>query len=313
MSSNLPTEDSSTKTVDKFDHLTYDFPEGKFEHGEDDDDREKPRRAVPDGGGGDNPMPELLYDVTASGPHLALSDSGNPSARSDHYDRLQAGNAIEEVWSDEDAGVYAQEESKSLPGVPSNDVSMDDFLGALGNAWSGYVLEDQWNPSGYPSPDFKEPSEHKVMSVKNTKSLVTTSDRKMSDRPMSTLRRVATNIHEVGELASSFLKEYGKNDLTRRHVMAFLQDHGHYAFLASDVIRCLKLRHKVTIADVLDQFPTRKASMSGSAGISAVRDRVIKLQAEKLLEPEVAYALGRCAADLAHALAGLEKLEGRNG
>lgn len=311
MPSNLPTEDARTKVVDKFDQFTYDFPEGKFEHGEDDDDREKPRRAVPDGGGGDNPMPELLYDVTAS--QSLPSDSGNPAARSDYYDRLQTGRSLDDVWPDEDAGVYAQESPSSLPGAPANDVSMDDFLGALGNAWSGYVIEDLWNPAGHPTPDLREPPEHKVISGKNTKSLVTTSDKNMSDRPMSMLRRVATNIHEVGELASSFLKEYGKKDLTRRHVMAFLQDHGHHAYLASDVIRCLKLRHKVTIADVLDQFPIRKAGMDEKAGISSVRDRIIQLQAEKLLDPEVAYALGRCAADLAHALAGLEKLEGRNG
>lgn len=311
MPSNLPSEDASTKTVDKFDQFTWDFPEGKFEHGEDDDDREKPRKGVPDGGGSLNPMPELLYDVTAS--QSLPSDANNPAARSDYYDRLQTGKSVEDVWPDEDAGVYAQDGSSSLPGVPPNDLSMDDFLGALGNAWSGYVVEDQWNPAGHPTPDLREPPEHKVISGGNTKFLVTGTDKNMSDRPMSMLRRVATNIHEVGELASSFLKEYGKKDLTRRHVMAFLQDHGHHAYLASDVIRCLKLRHQVTIADVLDQFPIRKAALDQRVGVAAARDRIIGLQAENVLYPEVAYALGRCAADLAHALAGLEKLEGRNG
>lgn len=314
MASDLPSGKPSSKTVNDFGLGPYDLPEGKSHH---EDEEEPPPKALPDGGGSENPSPELLYDMTAS--QSLPSDADNPAARLDYYDRLQTGTtSVDDIWADEDAGVYANDGPvESLPGAATNDVSMDDFLGALGNAWSGYVVQDQSNPAGHPSPNFMEQSDYTKRVPgdwrDDAKTLVTTSIKNMSSRPVSMLRKVSTDISLVGDLASKFLKEYGKKDLTRRHVMAFLQDGGHHIYLASDVIRCLKLRHQVTIADVMDQFPIRKAASEGMTDLTEIRNRVIDLQASAITDPDTCFALGRCAANLAHALAALEGIGDQDG
>ena len=281
-------------------------------------------------------------------PTVAISelpdDHDNPSARSDYYDHMTTGmkGALSDIWADEDTGAYAgeKEPGTELPGVVKNETSMDDFLGALGNAWSGYETEDLSGPQGFPTEDFAENIDYDR------------SDNQDGGRIMtSNLNgRRATNLELVGDLTTKFIKEFGKKDLTRRHVISFLQKSGHHYYLASDIIRCLKLRHSVFIKDVMDEFPLAKtASMNiyaegkdecedcgghlDSQGyctdhncpsnkytftptptaqntpIANVRRRIIALECEYTTKPEVSSVLRRCAAILTHVIVDMEKLE----
>jgi len=76
--------------------------------------------------------------------------------------------------------------------------------------------------------------------------------------------RKATNLSLVSELTDGFLKEYGKKDLTKRHVLSYLQSKGHPQFISSDIVRCLKHKHKLYVADVLDKFPVSKKASDES-------------------------------------------------
>lgn len=280
-----------------------------------------------------------------------------PAARSDYFDDTVVGQN-QELWPDEDSGAFAGEHQaeSALPGVSKNEVTMDDFLGALGNAWSGYEVEDVSGPQGFPTTD-------RVENVDFPKSndgtsggrLVASKDENMStpksldsilaafgrgeitigglfdavrgtntpvlagtghtagsliDRVLRTssdtgeTSRKATDLAKVGALAEEFLKEFGKKDLTKRHVLAFLQKKGEPQFLSSDVIRCLKHRHEVYVKDVLDEFPVAKQA---SAGLSSVRDRVISLEIENVRNPEVAKELRRVAAALTMVIVMTEK------
>lgn len=244
------------------------------------------------------------------------SDSDNPAARSDYYDHLQTGQIDNRsppaMWPDDDSGAYAQEQfgDSELPNVNKNETSMDDFLGALGNYWSGYEVEDISGPQGFPTRDFSENVDYDRSDLQDGGKLMAAD---MNNG--NPTRRHATDLALAGELTEKFLKKYGKKNITRRHVMAFLQDLGHPQYLASDVVRCLKHRHKVVIADVLDQFPISKEASSTSfqATAGAIREKMIQLEIAHIRDPKVAAEFRRCAADLAHVMADLHKSEVGNG
>jgi len=262
------------------------------------------------------PADDTKNDVLPTATSKLPTDEDNPAARSDYYDRMQTGQidgrALSDIWPDEDSGAWATEKTgdTELPGVTKNENSMDDFLGALGNFWSGFEVEDVSGPQGFPATDFAE-------NVDYDRSDNQDGGRLMASRlsgMRNDMNRQATDLNLVGDLTSEFLKKNGKKGLTRRHVMAFLQDGGHPQFLASDIIRCLKHRHKVVVADVLDQFPVAKeASVSFKTAASMLRDKLIQLEVDNILIPEVASVFRRSAADLAHVVADLEKSEDRNG
>lgn len=340
MAASLPTESAAGKAVREFGLGPYDSDE-TGPRGEDDEDERSERgsrgQSLPDAGGSSIPSPEQFQSypgttaseqvVTPDGDVMGIdafiramadrilrasaslpgdnedssghghpghghldspvpsvakselpSDKNNPSARSDYYDRMTVGLTGDE-WADEDSGAYACSE---LPGAAENDVDSDNGLGA----WNGKTIQDQSDPPGHPSPDYK----------------IATG---------ASMRKTATNLELVGQLAKDFLKGFGRKDLTRRHVMAFLAAAGQHQYMASDVIRCLKLRHNVHIKDVLDEFPVVKTASAVS--LATVRDLVIEMEVENLRRPEVAYQLRRCAATLSDIIADLEKLEGRNG
>lgn len=310
MPSMTPGENALSKSVDTFGLGTYDSPQVEFDHGEDDEDR--PKSALPQDGGPEDPFgPDRLlsYPLTVSsdvcygcgGPTASCgceacscddakvgesalpSDADNPSSRADYYDRMSIGN---DIWPDEDTGAYA---GSQLPGVVKNEVSMDDFLGALGNAWSGSVLEDVSGPSGFPTPGDQGRTSRTVNGTHMRS------------------ERTATDLKLVGDIASAFIKEYGKKDLTRRHVMAFLQDNGHHQYMASDVIRCLRHRHEVYVADVLDEFPIRKVASEGFSGLAGAHRALIDLEIQNVRNPDVSRVLRKCAADLAGVMSGLER------
>ncbi len=244
-----------------------------------------------------------------------------PAARSDYYDTTTRGSSltpVEDMWAPEASGAYVsnEDEGSKLPGSMDNDASMDDFLGALGNWWSGFVLEDQNIPEGFPSEDLLENSAY-PKSNDGTSGGKVIAHVDTSYAPSDTgedMSRTATNLELVGDLTKEFLKEFGKKDLVRRHVLAFLTGKALPQYLASDIVRCLKHRHKITIPDVMDRFPVAKtASDPGRKILSTTWERFIQLEHEHILEPEVASQFRRCAANLAHVMAGLERLEGSDG
>lgn len=267
------------------------------------------------------------------------SDSGNPPARSDYYDSMTIGESSG-LWPKEDSGAYVNQEVKrtdpdvplpyvdgdgqyvgpdgsieTIPTPETNDVSMDDFLGALGNAWSGFVVEDQAVPYGFPSEEFQEEADFldenpllpEVFELQPFG--YTTSGDAMSTGPS----RLATDLKLVGSLTEDFLKAYGKKNLVRRHVLAFLQERGLPQYLASDVVRCLKHRHRIVIPDVMDVFPLSRTASDGTSRLARAHDALVELSIEHAHEPEVASVLRRCAASVAHALALSDRMEGLDG
>ena len=121
--------------------------------------------------------------------------------------------------------------------------------------------------------------------------------------------RQATNINLVTDLTSQFLKACGKKDLTKRHVLAFLQSLGHPQFLSSDIIRCLKLSHEVYVKDVLDEFPVHRQTTASQTSIASLRDKLIQLEIDNVLDPKVSSVYRRCAANLSRVIVDLERLE----
>lgn len=238
------------------------------------------------------------------------SGTDGPAARADYYDRMVRGKSVEEIWPEEDSGAYVSGDD-SLPSPSTNDVSFDDFLNALGNAWSGFVVEDQSENRGFPSPDFLENTDFQKS---NTDSLggtvLANSDASNAgstqDRHMNT--RQATNLELVGDLTKEFLSVFGKKDLTRRHVLSFIQDRGLPTYLASDVVRCLKHRYKITIPDIMDIFPiSRKASVDEKF-LSDIHRRLVSLEAANIAVPELASVFRLGAARVARVIARLERV-----
>ncbi len=345
MSSALPSESAASSAVDTFGLGTYDSEPDSDSHGKSQNEKFT-KRTLPDGGPKEVQSPDrfLSYPEMSGSVSSSLpSDSKNPSARLDYYDDTIVG---QELWPTEDVGVYAQDvvSESSLPGVSKNEITMDDFMGAL----TGYfVTEDvSGQNQGFPTPQDEYP-EHSVhggslvsFSVEDEsmskiedslKSFgrdeitigeffdsASGSSRKYSGKTAGSMIdgintgtiRTATNLTLVGDLTEKFLKEFGKKGLTKRHVLSFLQSQNHPQYLSSDVIRCLKHRHQVYVKDVLDEFPVVKTA---SNSILATRDKVISLEIENLIRPEVSRVLRRVAASISTAIAVANKLEGRNG
>lgn len=225
------------------------------------------------------------------------NDAGNPVARSDYYDRMKQGQErapdpkSSQVWADEDSGAYAGE---SLPQEGKLEVETKNSLDAIGNAWSGKVIDDQSGATGHPTEDYLENVDFPR------------SDLDGGGKIMASGQRIATNIGIVEELTAALIKRYGKKDLTRRHVMAFLKEAGKSQYFASDVIRCLKLSHKVYVKDVLDEFPVLKTASSLSS-IASTRGKLVDLEILHMSEPETAKELRRCAASLTDVAAIVER------
>lgn len=231
------------------------------------------------------------------------NDAGNPSARSDYFDRMKQGQErapdpkSSQVWADEDSGAYAGE---SLPQEGKLEVETQNGLVGIGNAWSGKVIDDQSGATGHPTEDYLENVDFPR------------DDLDGGGKIMASGQRIATNIGTVEELTAALIKRYGKKGLTRRHVMAFLKEAGRSQYFASDIIRCLKLSHKVYVKDVLDEFPVMKTA-SSLPSIASTRSKLVDLEILHMSEPETAKELRRCAASLSDVVAAVERLGVSNG
>lgn len=384
--SSTPTESAVDSAVQDFGIGTYDAQgEGEHTHGEGANEQFT-RYSLPDGGGNDVQCPDRLLsypdenpsiaseislpgDVDSPTPHqhpnmstidnrtttVAESelpdDHDNPAARSDYYDDTIIGQSVDNIWADEDSGAYASDsDPSSLPGVNKNEVSMDDFLGALGNYWSGYEVEDISGIQGFPATDMLENVDYsksnddsiggRILASKNKSTVMkakilkdfeigkitlgelfdifegtNTETRLATGRTtgemidfLTARSRVATNITLIDELSSEFLREFGRKDLTKRHVLSFLQSKKQPQYLSSDVIRCLKHRHDIHVKDVLDEFPVAK--QASTSVLASVRDRIINLEIENIRVPEVSSVLRRAAAALSVAIVRSEKHSG---
>lgn len=217
-------------------------------------------------------------------------DKNNPPARSDYYDQTKVGET-------------------QLPGVPKNEETMDKVTGG-GNAWSGWELDDLAQVTSFPGTDRSPEEADKYTSVP-------VGSKKHSTAPSRAgvqMRKISTNLELVGTLTSDFIKKAGKSGITRRHVMAFLQENGYHQYLASDIIRCLQHRHNVHVADVLDQFPvsSKVASIDASAAmvkeLSGIGSRMASIVASDV---EATKALQKCEDSIVESIADL--MRGLNG
>ena len=296
--SSLPTEQSKKSKVQDFGWGPFDSEEGS----EDDSYRAEDAghgQSLPDDGGSNISGPENYYS----------------------YGMI---NQSDDMWATE-GGPAA---SSKLPGVSKNEDGDAEIDIPGGNSWSGYRVEDNSrNRDNANSIDCATPihisSTHfsmiraewekkmdeamKIEQEDSRSSAIEALFKKMPDV------RTATNLGLVSGLTREFIKEFGKKDLTRRHVMAFLEKINMPQYLSSDVIRCLKLRHSIYVKDVLDEFPIRLASSRVMSHlqpqVASVRDQLIDLEISNIRIPEVASVLRRCAADMSQVLVDLEKCE----
>jgi len=339
----MPTESAQSKAVKDFGIGTYDGQSDSDLHGEDDEERNS-GKSLPDNGGPLDPFgPDRLLgypqSYTSQGKHASAelpgdperpptrrrmeddtktnpvpsvakselpTDEDNVSARSDYYDDMKLGKSksFDDLWPDEDTGAYA---SESLPNQPSHSALMDDWLGALGNFWSGFTIQDQSVPTGFPTEDFKENADYKKTNEPGHGGYTMASDGIIRRRNM---HQTAVDLDLVGELTSAFIRKCGKTNITRRCITAFLQDEGlgDRQYLASDIIRCLKLRHKITIADVLDQFPVTK--QASDTNLKKTKERILHIACQRNYESDEAIVLRRCASRLSWVIRKLEKVNG---
>jgi len=273
----------------------------------------------------DSKLPAGGVEGRDPGAHAELpSDADNPPARSDYYDRMVTGQQEKTAWSGfeipkEDSGAYVSQEKVSdsaLPTVNKDEESMDDWAQALGNWWSGYEIEDISGRQGFPSTDFAENVDFDKSDQDNGGRVLPLGDgRMLASGGVSMQSKTATDIKLVPAMTTEFLREYGRKDLTKRHVLAYLQKKGRPQYLSSDIIRCLKLNHDIHVKDVLDEFPvTRKASAASQTTIAALRDKFIQIECDNVLDERLSTEMRRCAANMTRAIVDMEKLErGNNG
>lgn len=244
-------------------------------------------------------------DVTDTTSNTSLPSDTDPSARSDYYDSMQSGssiqfNSIEDMWAKEDSGAYVS--SESLPTLPNNDQKTDNYTSPMGNYMSGFVVEDQSVPEGFPSEDFLENSSYPKSNTSDTPggNLLATRKHIMD-------RRVATDINLVVELTGQFLKDHGKKNITRRAVTAFLQSSGNgdKQYIASDIIRCLKHNHNIIVPDALDVFPVKRASFVAS--LNSIHSSLVDLEIYHSDDKLVSNELGKCAVSIASIMSVMNK------
>ena len=128
--------------------------------------------------------------------------------------------------------------------------------------------------------------------------------------------RVSTNINMAEEFTEKFLKKFGKKGITRRAITKFLQESGNgfRQYMASDIIRCLKLSHNILVHDKLDIFPVvLKKEASASFSMNGLRKAFIELEIQNLHNPETAVVFRRCAANITRVIVDLERVNKKNG
>lgn len=236
-------------------------------------------------------------DVTNTTSNSQLPDDEDPPARTDYYDSMQSGSnpiqfdAIKDIWPSQDTGAYVS--SESLPTPPNNDQKSDIYTNGIGNYMSGFVLEDQAVPEGFPSEDYLENSSYPQS---NTDTIPGGGIVAMQGRVM---RHIATDIPFVENLTKQFLKDHGKKNITRRAVTSFLQDNGHgdKQYIASDIVRCLKHSHNIIVPDALDIFPVKTASMKN--GLNEIHRELVAMEIRYSDNKLVSNEIGKCAVKIA--------------
>lgn len=257
--------------------------------------------------------------------HSQLPTGKLPAARSDYYDRTLYGASIDQIWPSEDSGAYAGEShehqddeddegetgASGLPTPGKADVTMGDFLESFGNANQGFVWEDTSDAIGFPSQEFKENVDFPKSNDDTLGQLVASFGTSIAGRDSGEhmTERTATDVKLVTELTKDFLKKFGKKNIVRRHVLAFLQDKQLPQYLASDIVRCLKHQHKVVIPDVMDTFPLGHIAGEGKSGLGAAHRGITELWLRHSDDPATSAALRRCASRLGDVLAELDRSE----
>lgn len=311
----LPTDNALDKAVDSFGLGMYDESIQKGYKGENSNQKDPKGKSLPDGGGSYDPFgPDRLMGypdnmvasarlpgdidrqpanyrndtiqdpvMTVAYAELPQGEDG-PVARSDYYDRTVVGSSSD-IWPSHGGDVWASEEDSSeLPSEIGNFNVKENNLQPLGNYWSGKVVEDQNVPYGFPSTDFnldKTPS--------------------ISDSRMGTNQKIASNPAMVRDLVSKLFKEFGKKDLTKRHILAFLKEHELPQYLSSEMIVCASEDHSIYIKDVLDEFPFKKSAAVG------LRSGLIEAEIQNVTKPDIARVFRLAAAAVCEAEAYLVK------
>jgi len=274
------------------------------------------------------PPNSITEDDEENQDHSHLPNGDLPSARSDYYDRTVYGfsikSTLDQIWPDENSGAYAGEEkgqdvpededvgSSKIPVPAFNEHLMDDFLGPFGNSDQGYIWEDRAVPRGFPTEDFKENVDFPKSNDDSIGGrLMASFGTSIADRNLgeSMTDRTATDLQLVTELTKDFVKQFGKKNIVRRHVLAFLQDRQLPQYLASDIVRCLKHQHKVVIPDVMDTLPLGHVANEGRSGLGSVYRDLVQLRLRHSNDPEVDEIVRHCASRISDVLAALDILE----
>lgn len=251
--------------------------------------------------------------------HSQLPSGRLPVARSDYYDRMVYGATVDQIWPSQDSGAYAgesldeqedipDEHSSNLPTPAKSEIMMGDFLESFGNANQGFVWEDTSGAIGFPSQEFKENVDFPKSNDGTLGQLVASFDVPIGklDQGEYMSTRTATNIELVIDLTKNFIKQFGKKNIVRRHVLAFLQDRQLPQYLASDIVRCLKHKHKVVIPDVMDTFPLENIASSGRTGLGSVHRDITELWVKNSDDLNTSHVLKKCAASIGEVLVELD-------
>lgn len=235
------------------------------------------------------------YDsVVHSEANSELPNEDDGSHVTDYADPSRVSFSEDNLWSSDGGDSYASAKSESLPHSTENSMKTENNLGALGNPYSGYIVQDQNVPQGFPSEDYRENSSFPKSHPGNM-----------------IASRIATNVELVRDLTKEFLKGRDKDSITKRDITAFLAKNGYFGFMSSDVIRCLRLDHDLHVQDALDVFPVRKASQNFNlTRIAALRDFCVMNDMENISNPEVSADYRVAAACLSSALAVCERYLG---
>ncbi len=258
-----------------------------------------------------------------SNPNYSQLPSGNlPVARSDYYDRTVIGTSIDQIWPSDDSGAYVSgichkdddnddndndeiTGASELPVPGKSEVKMGDFLESFGNANQGFVWEDTSGPIGFPSEEFKENVDFPKSNDGTLGQLVANSNEFDNSGNIMHMK-TSTDIKLVISLTKDFIKEFGKKNIVRRHVLAFLQDRSLPQFLASDIIRCMKHQHKVVIPDVMDTFPLAKISSDSRTRLGSIHRCITDLFVKCPHDTITSKIITRCSLNIGDVLAELD-------
>ncbi len=172
--------------------------------------------------------------------------------------------------------------SPSIPSEEDNPVSRSDYFGISYVASEGKMRDRDFDLA---------------VKISRIAAQCNSGDLSISSA-VSLIHKTATQFNKIESLAKEFVKGRDKKSITKRSVIAFLDEKGEHSWMSSDMIRCLRQYHNIHVADSLLR-----------SKLASIRDSVIDIEVVPGIDLKTASTLRRVSAHLAHVLAAVERLE----